>query len=116
MVRSDQPAGHFRIREYGCSIPQDRPHQTGVAVPAVSEHLDQPGFIEPPALSPGGAVADVKPLAHGRVRGQAVMAPRDTGERQKLVGVQPIDGADVTGFGRLLDLGLPLPDALAGFM
>jgi hypothetical protein len=32
------------------------------------------------------------------------MAPRDTGERQELVGVQPIDGADVAGFGRLLDL------------
>ena len=44
------------------------------------------------------------------------MAPRDTGERQELVGVQPVDGADLAGFGRLLDLGLPLPDALAGFM
>jgi hypothetical protein len=44
------------------------------------------------------------------------MAPRDTRECQKLVGVQPIDGADVAGFGRLLDLGFPLSDALAGFM
>jgi hypothetical protein len=44
------------------------------------------------------------------------MAPRDTGECQEFVSVQPIDGADLAGFGRLPDLGLPLPDALAGFM
>jgi hypothetical protein len=82
----------------------------------VAEHLDEPLVGEGLAVPPDGAGADVDSLAHPGIGIQAVVASRDAGDRQQLQGVLVVGLADIAGEACGLYLGLPLPDALAGFM